>query len=98
MLLLFFAQLKVIIMISDCKSLFDAVQQMTPSLTEKRTIIDVQAIKQALQTGSFRWVPTDMQHADGLTKNDPRLRETLAQLMMNMSVTLRDTKTADVYT
>ena len=61
------------IAVTDCKSLFDAVHQQNPSLTEKRTIIDLVGIKEALQNGRLKWVPTSEQLADGLTKLDADL-------------------------
>jgi len=84
--------------ITDCRSLYDAVQQMTPSLTEKRTIVDIQAIKHALRNGSLRWVPTDQQRADGMTKLDFNLVASLAEFLRDARVTLRDTEAAAAFT
>ena len=58
---------------TDCKCLFDSVQQTTPSLTEKRTILDIIAIQEVIPPTHFRWVPTENMLADGLTKMDWKL-------------------------
>ena len=67
---------------TDCKSLYDALHKegglRVPS--EKRLIIDLAAIKQILETfedaqdicqsmtAPMRWVPTELQLADEMTK------------------------------
>jgi hypothetical protein len=56
--------------VTDCRSLVDAVGQSTPSLEERRTIIDVASIRQELRKGHFKWVPSEYMVADGLTKLD----------------------------
>jgi len=68
---------------------------MTPNLTEKRTIIDVQAIKHALSHGSLRWVPTHEQLADGLTKFDQNLVTSLALFLSEGWVQLHNTTPAE---
>lgn len=84
--------------VTDAKSLWDAVQQQTPSLTEKRTIIDVASIKQSIGdcAGRFLWVPTTHMMADGLTKIDKKLRDTLRAFMMKPVICLREVKEAVV--
>jgi hypothetical protein len=75
--------------VTDCKSLFDAVRQCNPSLSEKRTIIDEVSIREALHARNLLWVPTDKQLADGLTKCTPELMRRLSALMQETRVTLK---------
>ena len=59
--------------ITDAKSLYDALERSessTRNLTERRTAIEVTAIRQRLEHGFVctGWVNSDRQLADGLTK------------------------------
>ena len=59
--------------ITDAKSLYDALERSessTRNLTERRTAIEVTAIRQRLDYGFIYtgWVNSDRQMADGLTK------------------------------
>ena len=59
--------------ITDAKSLYDALERSessTRNLTERRTAIEVTAIRQRLEHGFIYtgWVNSDRQMADGLTK------------------------------
>ena len=52
-----------------CRSLFDAVISANPSTEEKRVLMAVRAIQEALDPKWFRWVPTGLMVADVLTKD-----------------------------
>ena len=59
--------------VTDCKSLYDALERsesLTLGLAEKRTSIEVQAIKQQMLATNIvtKWVNSDRQLADVLTK------------------------------
>ena len=59
--------------ITDAKSLYDALERSessTRNLTERRTAIEVTAIRQRLEHGFIctGWVNSDRQMTDGLTK------------------------------
>ena len=59
--------------VTDCKSLYDALERsesLTLGLAEKRTSIEVQAIKQQMLATNMvtKWVNSDRQLADVLTK------------------------------
>ena len=82
-----------LVAVTDCKSLFDAVHQQTPSLSEKRTLLDVQTIKEELSKENLKWVPTTVMWADGLTKFDLQLMETLRAFAMDCKVCLVEGKT-----
>ena len=77
---------------TDCKSLYDAIKQVTPSLSEKRATIDIMSIKESVSTGGGRvmWLPTLHMKADGLTKMCKTLRKSLLSWQMNPIVTLRE--------
>ena len=83
---------------TDCRSLWDAVKQLTPSLEEKRTIIDIASIREALRTATAKllWIPTDQMLADGLTKISHDLRSQLAAWMERPMVVLKEPLTQDV--
>jgi hypothetical protein len=76
--------------VTDCKSLYDAVRQATPSLEEKRCIIDIVGIRDALQKNHLLWVPTAQMLADGLTKFSWDLVRRMSALMESTEVTLKD--------
>ncbi len=75
--------------VTDCKSLFDAVRQTTPSLSEKRTIIDLTSVRDSLFKDHLLWVPTQTMWADGLTKWDLKLMESLTRFMQHTWLSLR---------
>eukprot|EP00971_Amphidinium_carterae_P132972 2633234-Amphidinium_carterae.1 len=69
---------------TDCRSLYDAISQENTVTEEKRVLIDICAMREALRDAAIhhpylaakpRWVPTTHQHADALTKLDKALRE-----------------------
>ena len=71
------------IMVTDCKSLYDALARSESQglgLSEKRTAIEVAATRQQMEaTGvNCRWVNSDRQLADSLTK--PMLAHAMTQL------------------
>ena len=64
--------------ITDARSLYDALERSessTRNLTERRTAIEVTAIRQRLEHGFIHtgWVNSDRQMADGLTKTSDSL-------------------------
>ena len=69
--------------LTDCKSSYDCVTQESPSLDEKRALLDVLSIQTSLGLGSMRWVPTTNMIADPLTKISEALRATLVQWMID---------------
>lgn len=77
-----FQQLPKATIVTDCKSLFDLVSRTAmPSCEEYRTTLEVLLIKERCQEHChFRWIPTNLQLADSLTKamDSSLLREALA--------------------
>ena len=80
---------------TDAKSLYDAIRQMTPSLSEKRTIIDLTAVRDVIPKDKLIWVPTWAMVADGLTKTDWSLMEFMTKFMLKTWVDLKGRETHD---
>ena len=74
---------------TDCKSLYDVMQKVNPSLDEKRTLVDVLSIRESLAIDGLRWIPTEEQKADCLTKVDDSLSQLMVTFMSLTSITLR---------
>ena len=56
---------------TDCKSLYDHIHAINNNITEKRLLIDINQIKQNLETGtikSVKWCSSKEQLADAFTK------------------------------
>ena len=62
---------------TDSKSLYGAVVAVNPNLTDKRSLVNVRAIQEVITPQQTRWVPTNLMHADGLTKLSATLRQGL---------------------
>ena len=62
---------------TDAKSLFDCLVAENPVTSEKRSMIAIRSVQQSIGPKDIHWVPTGIMHADGLTKLDSRLPETL---------------------
>ncbi|CAK0822312.1 unnamed protein product [Prorocentrum cordatum] len=77
-----------VITVTDCKSLHDALHQLTPSLSEKRTVFDVISIRDEVKVKNVRWIPTTHMIADGMTKEDPKLRENLTKFLADPVLSL----------
>ena len=75
---------------TDAKSLYDSAIQDNPNLTDKRLLVNVRAIQEVIPAENLHWVPTDLQHADGLTKVNTDLRQTFGQWLQSPSITLRE--------
>ena len=77
-----------VVPVTDCRSLYDALQRLSASLQEKRVLLDLVAIRETCGgslegSSAVRWVPGDHQLADGLTKRDRTLRQRLAAFCMD---------------
>jgi len=69
---------------SDCKSLVDNLQSINVHVAEKRLILDLYGIKEAISDralDAFKWVPTEIQLSDSLTKvmDAPVLRTAVSE-------------------
>ena len=72
--------------VTDAKSLYDAIRQMTPRLSEKRTIIDLTAVRDVIPKDKLIRVPTSAMDADGHTKTDWTLMEFMTKFMLKTFV------------
>lgn len=60
---------------TDCRSLYDTMIRVGGVMSDKRTQIEVTSIKEMVSRQGVRWVPTEEQHADPLTKKGLKLEE-----------------------
>ena len=67
----------------DAKSLFDAAISENPTLNDKRTLVSIRSLQEQAPLESIRWVPTQYQFSDGLTKVDAKLRENFSKWLKN---------------
>ena len=79
-----------LVIVTDCRSLFDALQKITPTLDEKRTAIDIAAIKEMVKKENIKWVPSAVQRADGLTKLDNTVMATFTAWLNDPTVILKN--------
>ena len=61
--------------LTHCRSLYDAMSKAVPTLSEKRTLIDVLSIRETIGgidtgSGALRWIPTTAQMAVALKNPD----------------------------
>ena len=79
--------------VTDCKSLYDHLSAVGSPLTlhNKRSAIDVLIIRESMKkTGCvIRWAPTQLQLADGLTKDKGEAVECLRRSLRSGSFVLR---------
>ncbi|CAK9031626.1 unnamed protein product, partial [Durusdinium trenchii] len=75
---------------TDSKSLYDAVVQPNPSLTDRRSLVNVRAMQETLTPLNMHWVPTWLQFSDGLTKASTVLRATFRKWLTAPFAALAD--------
>ena len=56
--------------VTDAKSLYDSIVAENPSLTDKRSLINIRSVQQTVSPRQVHWVPTSLMWADALTKLD----------------------------
>ena len=70
------------VVVTDCKALFDAAHSASSGLgiAERRTAIEVRMMVERLEflSGSWRWVDSDQQLSDGMTKITARQKFVVA--------------------
>ena len=71
---------------TDAKSLYDLLIAENPAPLEKRSMVAVRSVQQTLPAQAIHWLPTNITHADGLTKLDMRLQQALATWCMARGV------------
>ena len=75
---------------TDAKSLYDLLIAENPAPLEKRSMVAVRSVQQTLPAQAIHWLPTNIMHADGLTKLDMRLQQALATWCMAPWCQLRE--------
>ena len=75
---------------TDCKSLYDGVISDNPSTEEKRTMISIRSIQDFISPQQVHWVPSELMHADVLTKHSVTLRSDFLQWMRSPKVQLKE--------
>ena len=76
--------------VTDCKSLYDALQKENPQVEDKRTLIDLLRLARTMSSDAVRWVPTEYMWADGLTKRDKHLRRRFLEWLGNIIIRLKE--------
>ena len=73
---------------TDSKSLYDCLISENPSLTDRRSMVQIRSVQQALRPSQIRWIPTHLMVADSLTKIDVNLRDALRRWCLKPTVQL----------
>ena len=81
-----------VVPITDARSLWDSVHRLSTNFSEKRVELDVANLRQTCR--GLRWVPSEKQRADAMTKRSKTLRDSFRQWMSDPDVTLVDSKAA----
>lgn len=79
--------------VTDARSLWDAIHRLSTTFSEKRVEIDVANLRACCR--GLRWVPTEFQHADALTKRCAKLRDQFRRWAMDPHVTLVESRSAE---
>ena len=66
-------QLNRVIVVTDCRSLYDVLCSENVGTDEKRVAVTIRSCQQHVSRADVHWVPTGIQWADGLTKICPKL-------------------------
>ena len=75
---------------TDAKSLYDSVTASNPSVSDRRSLVNIRAIQEHLTKNEFHWIPTSIMWADGLTKHDRKLRTKFSEWLQSPIATLRE--------
>ena len=76
--------------VTDCKSLYDGVISDNPSTEEKRTMISIRSIQDYISPEQVHWVPSELMHADVLTKHSLSLRSDFLEWLRSPKVQLKE--------
>lgn len=75
---------------TDAKSLYDCLVAENPSLTDRRSMVQIRSVQQSMGPKQIHWIPTGIMHADPLTKLDAKLRAQMVDWLRKPFVKLRD--------
>ena len=79
-----------VVPVTDARSLWDAIHRLSTSFAEKRVEISIATLRQ--QCRALRWVPTEQQLADVLTKRSRSLRDAFRNWMSDPWITLVESR------
>ena len=82
-----------VIPVTDSRSVWDSVHRMSTTFAEKRVEVDIAGLRESCR--GLRWVPTEQQKADCLTKRSRTLCDEFRQFLVNPVVTLTDARAAE---
>ncbi|OLP82986.1 Guanylate kinase [Symbiodinium microadriaticum] len=82
-----------VIPVTDSRSVWDSVHRMSTTFAEKRVEVDIAGLRESCR--GLRWVPTEQQRADCLTKRSRTLRDEFRRFLANPVVTLTDARSAE---
>ena len=74
----------------DAKSLYDCIAAESPSVSDKRSLVNIRSVQETVSPKDVHWVPTRLMHADGLTKLDSNLLLQMSEWLRNPFVQLRE--------
>ncbi len=77
-------------MVTDCKSLYDCLLRWSPSIQDKRTLIELASIRELISQNGIRWLPTYLMRADALTKYEKGLSRALLDWLQSPTIALVD--------
>ena len=78
------------VQVTYAKSLYDCIIAPNSSLSDKRSLVNIRAIQEAVSPSQTRWVPTFLMFADGLTKISSQLRDSMSQWLQGPYVKLTE--------
>ena len=81
----------------DARSLFDAIQAPAPVLNDKRTLVSIRAIQESVSARQLKWLPTQYQFSDCLTKVSKDLRDVFRRWLQIAKAVLTESDEAKAY-
>ena len=73
-------QLNRVIVVTDCRSLYDVLCSENVGTDEKRVAVTIRSCQQHVSRADVHWVPTGIQWADGLNKNMSKTTDAIPQM------------------
>ena len=77
------------LLVTDCKSLYDCVSSPNPNCEDRRSLVNIRSIQEVINSRTIHWVPTVLQMSDCLTKISKQLRITLLKWLARPIIQLR---------
>ena len=82
-----------VVPVTDARSLWDAIHRLSTTFQEKRVEIDVAGLRETCR--ALKWVPTEQQKADALTKRSASLRDAFRKWAMDPVVAFTEARSAE---